>query len=258
MTATCEQPCPAPRPPPPGPWVTARAGARAMVPLLAGVAPFGAVVGATVAASSVDPWVGWSTSWTVFGGTAQLSAVTLLDAGAPLVVLVTTVAIINLRLAVYAAALAPHWRGAPRWWLALACYLLVDPSYALGAQHAATDPTPAEHRAFYLGAGLTLWVGWLVACAAGIAVGDRITDVVPPGLVSELMLVSLVAPALRAVEQRVAIVVAAAAAVVLLALPLGTGTLVAAGAGALAATVLTARRVAAQLGHDDDRSEVSS
>lgn len=223
-------------------WSSARAGAVAMAPLLAGVAPYGAVIGATVASSSVDPLVGWSTSWTVYGGTAQLSAVTLLDAGAPLVVLVATVAIINLRLAVYAAALAPRWRGAPRWWRALACYLLVDPSYALGAQHAATDPDPAEHRAYYLGGAMTLWVGWLVACGAGLALGDRITDVVPADLVSEVMLVALVAPALRVREQRSGVVVAGIAAVVLLTLPLGVGSLVAATSGALVAHRLDVRR----------------
>ena len=221
------------------------AGARAMLPLLAGVAPFGVVVGATVAASSVDPLAGWSTSWTVYGGTAQLSAVTLLDAGAPLAVLVATVAVINLRLVVYAAALAPHWRGAPRWWRPLACYLLVDPSYAVGAQHAATDPAPDELRAHYLGAGVTLWLGWLAACAAGLATGDRITEVVPAGLVSELMLVALVAPALRSRELGPGVAVAAVAAVALVALPLGTGSLTAAVVGALATPLLVRRRAPA-------------
>lgn len=212
---------------------SAVAGARAMLPLLAGVAPFGFVVGATVAASSLDPWVGWSTAWTIFGGTAQLSAVTLLDAGAPLAVLVLTVLVVNLRLVVYAAALAPDWRGAPRWWKALACYLLVDPSYAVAARHAATRPDPSDQRAHYLGAGVTLWVGWLLACAAGLAMGDRITTLVPAGLVSELMLVALVAPALRG--RRAGVAVAALAAVVLVPLPLGTGSLLAAAAGALVA-----------------------
>jgi predicted branched-subunit amino acid permease len=206
-----------------------------MLPLLAGVAPFGLVVGATVAASSLDPWVGWSTSWTVYGGTAQLSAVTLLDAGAPLLVLVATVVVVNLRLVVYAAALAPHWRGSPWWWRALACYLLVDPSYAVGAQHVAGDPTPEDHRAHYVGAGLTLWVGWLLCCGLGIAIGDQITDLVPAGLVSELMLVSLVAPALQGRGRRAGIAVAAAIAVPLLVLPLGTGVLVAAVAGGVVA-----------------------
>ena len=32
----------------------------------------------------------------------------------------------------YSAAMAPHWRDTPRWWRALAAYLLVDPSLAVG------------------------------------------------------------------------------------------------------------------------------
>jgi predicted branched-subunit amino acid permease len=216
------------------------AGARAMLPLLAGVAPFGLVIGATVATSPIDPLVGWSTSWAIYGGTAQLTAVNLFAAGAPLLVLVTAVAIVNLRLVVYATELAPHWRGASRRWRLLACFLLVDPSYAVGIRNAATGPDPREHRAHYLGGALVLWVGWLIACAVGLVVGDGVTTVVPPSLVAELMLVALVAPSLRSVDRRTAVVVAAAAAVPLVLLPLGTGSVVAAVAGA--AIAVRARR----------------
>lgn len=212
-------------------------GAREMIPLLGAVAPFGLVVGASVAASDVDPVVGWSTAWTIYGGTAQLSAITLMDAGAPLLVLVATILVVNLRLLVYSAGLAPHWRGAPTWWRALACYLIVDPSYALGVRHAATDP--AAHRAYYTGAGLILWAGWLLACGTGLVLGDRVTELLPADVVSELMLAALVAPALGDRGARRAVVVAAVVAIPACLLPLGTGSLA---AGAVGVVVGLARR----------------
>src|SRR4051812_200414 len=86
-------------------------GVRAMLPLLLGVAPFGLVIGVTVAELGLPHLAGWSLGWLVYAGSAQLAAVGLLAGSASAAVVVASVAVINLRLALYSAAMAPHWRG---------------------------------------------------------------------------------------------------------------------------------------------------
>jgi len=107
-------------------------GVRAMLPLLLGVAPFGLVIGVTVAELGVPHLAGWSLGWLVYAGSAQLAAVGLLAGSASAGAVVATVAVINLRLAVYSAAMAPHWRGTSKAWRLVAAYLLIDPSFAVG------------------------------------------------------------------------------------------------------------------------------
>ena len=79
-------------------------GVRAMLPLLLGVAPFGLVIGVTVAELGVPHLAGWSLGWLVYAGSAQLAAVGLLAGSASAGVVVASVAVINLRLALYSAA----------------------------------------------------------------------------------------------------------------------------------------------------------
>jgi predicted branched-subunit amino acid permease len=109
-------------------------GVRAMLPMLLGVAPFGLVIGVTVAELGLPHLAGWSLGWLVYAGSAQLAAVGLLAGSASGLVVVASVAVINLRLALYSAAMAPHWRGTSTAWRLVAAYLLVDPSFAIGTR----------------------------------------------------------------------------------------------------------------------------
>ena len=142
-------------------------GARAMLPIVVGVAPFGMVIGVTAAAGPTSDLVGWATSWTIYAGSAQLAAIELLDAGATVPVIVGVTLLINLRVALYSADLAPHWRGTGRGWKVLASYLIVDPSYAVGQEGYARHGATVTGHAYYLGAALALWVGWQIEVAIG-------------------------------------------------------------------------------------------
>jgi predicted branched-subunit amino acid permease len=52
----------------------------------------------------------------VFGGSARFVAIQLLDRGAALLVVVAAVVAVNLRLVLYSATMARHWRGTRRAW----------------------------------------------------------------------------------------------------------------------------------------------
>lgn len=200
-----------------------RQGAQAMLPLLVGVAPLGLVVGVRAAAADLPAGAGWATGLTIYGASAQLAAIDLLDRGVAPLLVVTTVAVVNARLALYSAGMGPHWRGAPAGWRMLAAYLLVDPSYAVATDGYTRDLSPADRHRFYVGAGLTLWAGWMVITFVGMTLGSH----VPPSLHLEfalpLCLLSIIA---KQVDGRPGLLAAAFAALVAVGghgLPMATG-----------------------------------
>ena len=210
------------------------AGARAMLPWLVGVVPFGLTIGVTIAESSLDPITGWLTGPLVYAGSAQLIGIGLLDHGAAPIVVVATILVVNARLVVYSGAMAPRWANTTRSFRAVAAYLLIDPSFAVGAGEYDRQAEPGAGCAahfHYLGAGLTLWVAWQTAIGVGIVAGDALPDtsllalVVPYYLIAEVVRVSRTRPAVGAA------VVGAAVAVAASSLPMHSGAAVAIVAG---------------------------
>jgi len=206
-------------------------GAVAMAPWLAGIVPFGLVVGVTIGGSDVPAPAGLATGVTIYGGSAQLTAIRALGEGTAVVAAVAGVLAVNARLVLYSAAMAPHWRGTSPWFRALASYLLVDPSYAVGTEGYGRQAPLLAHR-HYLGAALTLWVAWQAAILAGFLAGAAM----PAGLRLQyavpLFLVAQVAGKARTRPAAVAGAVGAAVAVVARAHPLGMLAAVVAGVAA--------------------------
>lgn len=206
-------------------------GARAMIPLLVAVAPLGLVVGVRAAEIGAP---GWATGILIYGASAQLAAIDLVGDGVHPAVIVVTVVVINLRLALYSLAMAPHWRATTGPWRALAAYLLVDPAYAVGVDGYGQDRPTAERHAFYLGAAAALWVGWQAVIAAGMTIGGRLPAALSLELAVPLCLVAMILRRAEAPGTRWAAVVAAVVAVLGDGLPLATGLLAAILAGVAA------------------------
>ena len=218
-----------------------RGGARAIVPWLAGVIPFGLTVGVTIAESSIDPLVGWATGPLVYAGSAQLAAIELLDGGAAMAVVVLTVLVINARLLVYSGSMAPWWVGSARGFRALAAYLLIDPSYAVGADGYRTRATRREGHAHYLGCGVTLWVAWQTAIGIGILAGGAIPEMTVLSLVVPYY---LIAEVIRSGDSRPGRAAAAVGAVVAIGahrVPMHAGVVFAIAAGVAAAGLVEER-----------------
>ncbi len=216
-------------------------GARAMLPLLLSVAPFGLVIGVTVAELGVPHLAGWSLSWLVYAGSAQLAAVGLLAGSASAAVVVASVAVINLRLALYSAALAPHWRGTSKAWRLLAAYLLVDPAFVVGTQSYDGSRPPRQAHLHYLGGALLLWAGWLTVTAIGVTAGAAMPAELRLESVGPLYITALVVLSARTAAARVGVVVAVGTAVLASMLPLHLGPAVGMVTGLAAGAVLLGR-----------------
>jgi predicted branched-subunit amino acid permease len=211
-----------------------RAGARAMTPWLVGIVPFGLVVGVTAERADIPLLAGWLTGPLLFGGSAQIAVIGLLDVGASPIVVICTALAINLRLVLYSAAIATHWRGMPRWWQALAASVLVDASVVVGVN--GYERTTDRRRAHlqYVGAAALLWTAWLAAMAIGATIGGRLPAALHLELVIPLFLAGEVAARLTTRAARHAAVVAAVAAVLTMAAPLRLGPMLAICAGIVA------------------------
>jgi len=217
------------------------AGARAMVPWLAGLVPFGLVIGVSAAQADIPALAGWLTGPLIYAGSSQVATIGMLDARAAPMVVVASALIINIRLVFYSATMARHWRDTPWWWRLAAAYLMVDPSVAVGLD-GYRRLSPRRAHAHYLGGAVLLWVSWLAAIGAGAMVGARWPTWLHLEFVIPLYLVGQTISKLAHPAQRQAILAAATVALLALSAPLQLGVAMAIAAGVAAGLAAEVRR----------------
>jgi 4-azaleucine resistance transporter AzlC len=172
-------------------------GARAELPILLGVAPFGMIYGILALGAGLSPLAAQAMSAIVFAGSSQFMLVQLAGAGAPGLVMILTGFVINLRHALYSASIAPHTLGLNPVWKGILSYLLTDEAYAVSILHYNTDSAPENKHWYFFGAGLTLWTGWQVSTAVGIFLGAQIPAAWGLDFTLALTFIALVFPVIR-------------------------------------------------------------
>src|SRR4051812_1782977 len=254
-----------------------RAGARAAIPFVIGLAPFAVTVGAAVGTSE-DPLAAWTGTLLLYGGSAQLAVLQVLGTGAPVwaAILVGVLinarllgysggagppgegapppgtgapvwtailvgVLINARLLVYSGGLAPLWKGARPWATVLGAATIVEPTWAM-AEHRLRTGGPDGARDHYAGAAAVLTVGWTAAVTLGTFVGRVDGLATHLAVAVPLCLVVLVAPHLRLPGGVAAVLAAAVTAVVARAVVPGFELLPAMVAAAVAGLLAERRR----------------
>lgn len=139
------------------------------LPLFVPAIPFALVIGLAVVESGINPLLGWSSSWIIFGGAAQLTLISLLGAGTAVVAATIAGLVVNARHLMYSAALAPTFQAQPRWMRWVGPYVLLDQVFALASLR--TDDDPGDFRTYYLALGTTFWILWQTTTAAGLLLG---------------------------------------------------------------------------------------
>lgn len=194
--------------------------------------PFGMIYGALALSQGLSPAAALAMSSILFAGSAQFLFCQLFGAGAPALVIVAEVGLLNLRHALYSAALAPHIVHLPRGWKLALAYLLTDEAYATIARREASGEASGPHQHwFYLGAGLGLWGSWQLSTVAGVLLGARLPTDWPLDFALPLTFIAIVVPLIR---NRTMLAVAAVSGIMALltaGLPFKMGLLVAAVAG---------------------------
>ncbi|HEU4675876.1 MAG TPA: AzlC family ABC transporter permease [Motilibacteraceae bacterium] len=203
-------------------------GVRAMAPMLLAYAPLGLVVGAAVAASA-NPLAAWLSTWTIYSGAAHLAVLDVLAHGSGWSAAAVAGLLVNARLSAYATDLAPEWATAPVWHRIAAALMVTEAPWALSRGR------ESGRRAFYVGAGLTLFVGWPTLVTTGVLTGSWLSGAPVTGLLPALTLGAVVVRQLRDRPVAVAAAATAVSAVATVRLSAGVAMGVAAVVGAVAA-----------------------
>ena len=218
------------------------AGVRAESPLLVGVFPFGLIYGALALSSGLSPAPAQMMSSIVFAGSSQFVAAQLIHDSAPGLVIILTIAVVNMRHMLYSASVAPYVEHLPMRWKALLAYLLTDEAYAATIIHYEEEGfTPTSHW-FFLGAGLALWTTWQVSSALGIFLGAAIPSSWPLDFAAPLTFMAMVMPVLKDKPVVAAALSAGMVALLAYSLPFKLGLILAALVGILIGTYLESRK----------------
>lgn len=217
------------------------AGLRSVGPIMLGVVPFGLVAGAAVSEAGLDAVHNAGLSMGIFAGASQLAALDALERDAPVAIAVVTALVINLRMMMYSASLAPFLAAEPFARRAPGAYLLTDQAYAVSVVKFSTEPAYEPRLPFYVGAGLGLWVTWQLSTTVGVVVGASIPDGAQIEFTIPLMFLALAVPTVRDRPSLVAAVAGGGTAVVLATLPLNLGMLLGAATGIASGAMVDAR-----------------
>jgi predicted branched-subunit amino acid permease len=178
----------------------------------AGMVAFGVALGVTVVTFASSRLAGLLGGALVYGGSAQLTAITLLDRGVGIAAATLTAAIVNLRLLLYSASLAPRFESQPRWFRWLAPHFIIDQTYLMSTTRMSLAGRPFRRYWGWLGAlVLIIWTG---SIALGIGLGPVLPDLPHLGLVGTALFVGLLVPRLTSRPAIVAAVVGGATAAI--------------------------------------------
>jgi predicted branched-subunit amino acid permease len=209
----------------------ALAGARTIAPLAVAVFPFGLVYGVLVAQSSVPDWVGGLASILVIAGASQIALVDLIDRDAPFLVAVATALIINLRMVLYSAALAPAYSAFSRTWRYGLASVIVDQTTVTALAYFEREKDPRARRWWIVGASALFIGSWVLGTWTGIVSGAGIPDGIELGFAIPLTFLALLVPALKGRPDVAAAVIATVAVVVAAPLPFSLGLPIGAAVG---------------------------
>ncbi len=217
-------------------------GVREEVPLLVGVFPFGMIYGALALKAGLGLAASQMMSSIVFAGSSQFIAAQLIHDAAPSLVIVLTIAVVNLRHMLYSASIAPYLEKLSIRWKVLLSYLLTDEAYAPTALKFEREGASPLGHWFLFGAGLALWSTWQVSTGLGIFLGAVIPPAWPLDFALPLTFIALVMPALRSRPAIAAALSAGLVALLAYSLPYKLGLILAALTGIFIGTMLEARR----------------
>ncbi len=233
------------------------AGVKGELPLLLGVMPYGMIYGVLALKAGLPADVAQAMSFIVFAGSSQLIGTPLIAGGSPVIVIVLTTFVVNLRHMLYSASVAPHIRHLPARWKWLLAYLLTDEAYAVTiARYAQPEAALSSNKHwYYFGAGLTLWSSWQISTLMGIQVGQLIPDSWGLDFTLALTFIALVVPRLKDRASTGAAIAASAVAIGGFALPYKLGLMAVALIGIVVGMIIEARPSASLVTHQSSEIE---
>jgi predicted branched-subunit amino acid permease len=208
-----------------------RDGIRDMLPTIPALLAWGLVTGVAMAQSGLGLPRAFALSALAYAGSAQLAALPLLVAGAPVGVTILAALMVNLRFVIYSAALTPSFVSLPIRQRLLLGYLIGDISFVVYMRREAHDGMRPARAAYFLALSLANYLLWHVASFVGLGAAAAIPHEWGLEFAGLLALLALLVPMLTSRPALAGSAVAAALSLALHALPFRLGLVAAILAG---------------------------
>lgn len=216
-----------------------RAGTKASAPTFFGVAAWGLVVGVAMIKAGLSLPQAIGMTLIVFAGTAQLAALPLIAAQAPIWVIFATALVINLRFLIFSALVAPrfehlHWRlrgvlGFFTGDVTVALFTQRYPAYWNSAEEA------KEQTLYLKGLLVPNWCAWQIGSILGILLGSQIPTGWGLGFAGTLAIVCVMLPLVQNKAAVFGVIVAGSVALLTHHFPYKLGMLLAVSVGIVVA-----------------------
>ena len=229
-----------------------RRGFNDMLGITPGIAAWGLMTGVAMVKSGMSTVEALFMALTVFAGSAQLAAIPLILAGAPLWVVLATGLCVNLRFVVFSAHLRPYVMHLPLWQRLCTGYFTGDLTYVLFVKRFEAPGLDAAERqaqmAYLAGNGGINWFAWTACSVLGVMMANLIPAQWGLGFAGILALVGMACSLASTQLRWVGAGVAGAAAVATFALPLKLNILVSIAAAVAVCLMLESSNTAQRKG----------
>ena len=206
-------------------------GFRDQASVAVGIGAWGLMTGVAMVKSGLSVIEALLMTVIVFAGSAQLAAVPMIVAGAPMWVILAASFCVNLRFVVFSIHLRPYVMHLPRWQRIVTGFYTGDLTYVYFVRrypHVATDADGIARQQAYLAGNCAVnYVAWMSASVVGVVLANAVPTAWGLGFAGILALLGLLCSLASSQLRVVSAGVAGAAAVAAWALPLRLNILVA-------------------------------
>jgi 4-azaleucine resistance transporter AzlC len=156
-----------------------RAGFLDALPIILAYIPIAMLWGTLAAAKGFSPLEAILMSSLVYGGASQFVAVELWRDPVPVVVMIITALVVNLRHVLMSASISQHLSAIPKRWHGFLMYFLTDEAWAYAERRARAEPLTLG---YYVGVAVPLWPTWFIGSGVGAVLGRAFGNPAAVGL----------------------------------------------------------------------------
>lgn len=218
-------------------------GVRDTIPLLIGAFPFGMIYGALALNAGLSKIAVITMSLIVFAGSSQFIAVGLYSVNTPVLIIVLTTLIVNLRHLLYSLSLLPQMKDLPTKWKIPLAFWLTDETYTVSVIRYQQDAVSGNAHWYQLGSSIAMYVNWQLWTIVGVELGETIPSAANWGLdvAMPIAFIGMLIPFVRGFPVLVCVVSAGITSLTTAQFPLKLGLLVSVLVGITAGLIAESR-----------------
>ncbi len=205
-------------------------------PFILIIIPYSMLFGVVARDAGLDILQTISMTVIVIAGASQFTALALLQDNAPVLIALLVSLAVNLRMALYSAALVPYLGHARLGVRVLMAYLMVDQAFAVAVRTYEDNPEMSKSArvAYYFGCMMLVCPLWYASTIAGAVLGKAVPASWSFDFAVPVAFIAMLAPLLRSGPHIAAAFVSAVASLAFAWVPWSLGLIIAAICGILA------------------------